>query len=85
MIKIVINKNVGMPGYWMSIINEENMRDVLYLHFDCVHCISAMIDTLTYSTNDEIDLTNYAWKDWEKGTTCNKKPLSSDYTEHRGN
>lgn len=85
MITIHINRNVEKPGYWMSMIDEDNMRDVLYLRFDCPACVSAVIDTLTFATTDEIDLTNYAWEDWEDGTTCCKRPKPTDYVDQRGN
>lgn len=73
MIEIYINRLHGEKGkYFMSFINPDTMRDCLYLDFDCVHCISAMIDTLTWATLDEIEITNYASEDWEEGLACSK-------------
>lgn len=86
MIEIYINRVHGEKGnYFMSLQNPDTMNGKLILNFDCVHCVSAVIDTLSYATTDEIDLTNYAWEDWEESTACCKKPKESDYVEYGGN
>ena len=73
MIEIYINRVHGEKGnYFMSLQNPDTMNEKLILHFDCVHCISAMIDTLTWATTNEIDITNYVWEDWEDGAACSK-------------
>jgi hypothetical protein len=74
MIEIHINKNVGKPGYWMSLINPDSMRDVLYLRFDCRDCVNAFLMTLEYAQTDELDITNWLGKDWENDTkNCKRK------------